>query len=192
MLLFKLQPTKKKSYGWEWTVYLLRDRLSLEKTFIFKYPGGLPGGTSGRNPPVKAVDPRDAGSIPGWGRSSGGGMATHPSILAWRIPVDRGAWRATVHRVSRSWTWLKWLSRHACTLILWGTGKDPSYLDPQHTSLLYFCQDVTPTFCLPIGFTTKRKKLEQIANADIWVDINSINSEIGSCCGKSCGSSSKS
>ena len=25
------------------------------------------------------------------------GMATHSSILAWRIPMDRGAWRATVH-----------------------------------------------------------------------------------------------
>ena len=30
------------------------------------------------------------------------GMATRPSILAWRIPVDRGAWRATVHRVANS------------------------------------------------------------------------------------------
>ena len=58
------------------------DRLSLEKIFIFKYPCGLPGGTSGENPPVKAGDARDAGSIPGWGRSPGGGMATHPSILA--------------------------------------------------------------------------------------------------------------
>ena len=28
-------------------------------------------------------------------------MATHFSILAWRIPVDRGAWRATVHGVAR-------------------------------------------------------------------------------------------
>ena len=30
------------------------------------------------------------------------GRATHSSILAWRIPVDRGAWRATVHGVARS------------------------------------------------------------------------------------------
>ena len=27
------------------------------------------------------------------------GMATHSSILAWRIPMDRGAWQATVHKV---------------------------------------------------------------------------------------------
>ena len=31
-------------------------------------------------------------------------MATHSSILAWRIPVDRGAWRATVHGVTKSQT----------------------------------------------------------------------------------------
>ena len=29
-------------------------------------------------------------------------LATHYSILAWRIPMDRGAWQATVHRVTRS------------------------------------------------------------------------------------------
>ena len=28
------------------------------------------------------------------------GMATHSSTLAWRIPMDRGAWQATVHRVA--------------------------------------------------------------------------------------------
>ena len=30
-------------------------------------------------------------------------------------PMDRGAWWATVHRVAKSWTWLKGLSMHACT-----------------------------------------------------------------------------
>ena len=34
------------------------------------------------------------------------GMATHCSILAWRIPMDRGAWLATVHGVTKSWTQL--------------------------------------------------------------------------------------
>ena len=31
-------------------------------------------------------------------------MATYSSILAWRIPMDRGAWRATVHGVAESQT----------------------------------------------------------------------------------------
>ena len=29
-------------------------------------------------------------------------MATHSSVLAWRIPTDRGAWQATVHRVTKA------------------------------------------------------------------------------------------
>ena len=34
------------------------------------------------------------------------GMATHSSILVWRIPMDRGARRATVHGVEKNWTQL--------------------------------------------------------------------------------------
>ena len=34
------------------------------------------------------------------------GMATHSSILAWRIPVDRGAWLVTFHRAAESQTQL--------------------------------------------------------------------------------------
>jgi len=37
-------------------------------------------------------------------------MATHSSILAWRIPVDTEAWRATVHTIAKSRTQLKRLS----------------------------------------------------------------------------------
>ena len=40
-------------------------------------------------------------------------MATHARILAWRIPIDRGAWRATVNGVEKSWTRLNRLSMHA-------------------------------------------------------------------------------
>ena len=34
------------------------------------------------------------------------GMATHSSILVWRIPMDRGAWQAAVYRVTKGWTQL--------------------------------------------------------------------------------------
>ena len=34
------------------------------------------------------------------------GMATHSSILAWRILMNRGAWWATVHGITKSWTQL--------------------------------------------------------------------------------------
>ena len=43
----------------------------------------------------------------GWEDPLEEGMATHPSILAWRIPMDRGAWRATVHGVTKSPTRLR-------------------------------------------------------------------------------------
>ena len=36
------------------------------------------------------------------------GMTTHSSILAWRIPVVRGAWQGTVHGVTENWTQLKY------------------------------------------------------------------------------------
>ena len=42
--------------------------------------------------------------IPGLGRPLEEGMATHPSILARKIPMDRGAWQATVHGDTESQT----------------------------------------------------------------------------------------
>ena len=43
----------------------------------------------------------------GWEDPLEKGMATHSSILAWKIPMDRGAWQATVYRVTESRTQLK-------------------------------------------------------------------------------------
>ena len=40
----------------------------------------------------------------GWEDPLKEGMATHSSILAWGIPMDRGAWQATVHGVTKSQT----------------------------------------------------------------------------------------
>ena len=45
---------------------------------------------------------RDMSSIPGLENPLVEGMATHSSILAWRFPMDRGAWWATVHVVTES------------------------------------------------------------------------------------------
>ena len=42
----------------------------------------------------------------GWEDPLEAGMATHSSILAWRIPIDRGAWWAIHHSVTKSWTQL--------------------------------------------------------------------------------------
>ena len=40
----------------------------------------------------------------GWEDPLEEGMATHSNILAWKIPMDRGAWLATVHGVTKSQT----------------------------------------------------------------------------------------
>ena len=49
----------------------------------------------------------------GWEDPQEEGMATHSSILAWSIPMDRGAWQAIVHRVSKSQTQLKDWAQHS-------------------------------------------------------------------------------
>ena len=58
-------------------------------------------------------DVRDVGSIPGSGRSPGGGHGNPLQCFCLENPLDRGAWRATVHRVIQSRTRLKRLSTHA-------------------------------------------------------------------------------
>ena len=59
----------------------------------------------------------------GWEDPLEKGMATHSSILAWRIPLDREAWWATVHRVTKNWTPLA--TKHK---IAYPKGKDLHFL----------------------------------------------------------------
>ena len=62
---------------------------------------------------ASAGDIKDEGLIPGSGRSPGGGHGNLLQYSCLENPVDRGAWRATLHRVARSQTRLKGLSMHA-------------------------------------------------------------------------------
>ena len=57
-----------------------------------------------KNPSANAGDIRDASSVPGLEDALEEGMAIHSSILSWRIPMDRGAWWATVYGVTKSRT----------------------------------------------------------------------------------------
>ena len=66
-----------------------------------------------KNPPASLGNLRDLGSIPGLGRSPGGGKGNPFQYSCLENPMDRGAWRATVHRVAKSQTRLKRLSTHA-------------------------------------------------------------------------------
>ena len=69
-----------------------------------------------KNLPANAGDKRDVGSIPGSGRSPGGGHGNSLQYSCLENPMDRGAWRDTIHRVAKSRTWLK--REHAYTLLM--------------------------------------------------------------------------
>ena len=76
---------------------------------------GFPGSASGKETCVPLPgDLRDVGSISRPGRSPEEEHGNPLSIL--ENPMDRGAWWATVHRVSKSRTRLKWLSMHSCII----------------------------------------------------------------------------
>ena len=62
---------------------------------------GFPGDSEGKK---ATCNKRDLSPIPDWENPLEEGMAIHSSILAWRIPRDIIAWRATIHRVTKSQT----------------------------------------------------------------------------------------
>ena len=73
------------------------------------------------NPPANARDVRDRGLIPGSGRSPGGGNGNPLQYSCLENPMDRGAWWAMVHSVTKSQTRLKQLCRaqhtHMCVYV---------------------------------------------------------------------------
>ena len=68
--------------------------LSFEKGFL--------GGSTVKNPLANAGDTGDLGSIPGSGRPPGGGHGNPLHYFCLEDPMDRGAWRAIVHGVTKS------------------------------------------------------------------------------------------
>ena len=88
-----------------------------------------------KNPPDNAGDIRDPGSIPGLGRSPGE-VHGNPQYSCLENPVDRGAWQATVHRVTQSWTWLKWQSTLKPTVVTYCSEKKKKGSFQNNTSYL--------------------------------------------------------
>ena len=70
---------------------------------IYKFPH-FPGGSVVKNLPANAGDARDTSLIPGSGRSPGGGHGNPLQYSRLENPMDRGAWWATVHGVTKSQT----------------------------------------------------------------------------------------
>ena len=65
-----------------------------------------------KNPPANAGNIRYAGLTPVLRGFLGGGYGNPLQYSCLANPMDRGAWQAVVHRVTKSWTWPKKLSTH--------------------------------------------------------------------------------
>ena len=64
------------------------------------------GGSDGKASAYNAGELRDAGSIPGLERCPGGDNGNPLQYSCLENPMDREAWRTTIHRVTKSWPWL--------------------------------------------------------------------------------------
>ena len=85
-------------------------------------------------------------------------MATHSSILTWRLPRDRVAWPTTVHKVSKSWTQLKQLSTAQHTGIY-----------PKKTKTLIQKDTCTPMLRAALFIRTKIWKQPKCPSRDEWL-----------------------
>ena len=65
---------------------------------------GFSGGSVVKNSPANAGDAGDMGSIPGLGRSPGGGNVKPLQSSCLENPMDRGAWWSIAHGVAKNWT----------------------------------------------------------------------------------------
>ena len=83
--------------------------INYHKLLAYTIRWGFPGSSDSKEPACNLetwVQPL------GWEDPLEEGMATHSSMLAWRLPTDRGTWRATVCGVTESGTWLSDKAQH--------------------------------------------------------------------------------
>ena len=81
------------------------------------HPLGFSGGAGGKESTCQSRRHKRRGLNPWVGKTLEESMATHSSILAWRNPIDRGARRATVHKVTQRRTRLNRLSTYILILL---------------------------------------------------------------------------
>ena len=91
------------------------------KTTMFydRFCGASPVAQWVQNPPAMQEMHPDMGLIPGLGRSLGREYGNPLLYSCLENPIDRGAWWATVHGVTKSRTWLKQLSMHTRDKVKW-------------------------------------------------------------------------
>ena len=105
---------------------------------------GFPCSSDGEE---SACNARNPGSIPGLGRSPGGGLCKPLQWSYLETPMDWGAWQAAVHGVTKSWTWLSTVQHNTWQpkfhfLILW------MWLFQCINGIINICPPVTGLFYL--------------------------------------------
>ena len=83
---------------------MYKTRFLTHKQENYKKQLGFLGDTVVKNLPANAENTRDVDSIPEWGRAPGGGNGNQLKYSCPENSTDRGAWQATVHGVTKSWT----------------------------------------------------------------------------------------
>ena len=81
----------------------MHEKMNFEKDYLPKDSQDFPGGSDGK---VSVYNAGDPGSNPGSGRSPGEGNDNPLQYYCLENPMDRGAWWATVHGVTKSRTQL--------------------------------------------------------------------------------------
>ena len=140
---------------------------------------GFPCGSAIQNPSVREPS-GDAGSIPGSGRSPGGGDGTPLQYPCLENPIDRGAWWPTVHGVAKSQTWLKLVSSSSSWADItdcWGSSLGDSQRFVLLIERLLFFSHCIWLFCDPMDCNPPGSSVHGISQARIleWVDISFSN-----------------
>ena len=104
MNLSKLQQIVEDRGAWHATVHGVVNSQTWQ--WLKNNQRGFPHGSNSKESTYNARDIGGVGSIPGSGKSLGGGNGNPLEYSLLENPMDRRAWRATVHRVEKNWTWL--------------------------------------------------------------------------------------
>ena len=80
------------------------------------YVPDVPGGASGKEPACQCRRHKKLSFGPWFRKTPGGGHCNPLQYSCLENPMDR-AWQAAVHRIVKSWAWLKQLSMHACVCV---------------------------------------------------------------------------
>ena len=125
---------------------------------------GFPGDSDGKE---SAYNVGDLGLIPGLGISPEGGHGNPLQYSYWRIPLDRGAWQAIVHGVTKSQTQLRDFTCFSAGYIFPTVTQYPLLLSP---SFLYIFVSLIPHGGLP----TQKQPIKYFPN-QTWFQHMSVS-----------------